>query len=246
MPEWFENDEFWSSWFEYVFDEERFGQAKTEVDNLYALAGFDGGRVLDLACGPGQHAIEFAKRGCEVTGVDSSPFLLSKAMERAREMSVEVEWVQQDMRSFERSETFDIAINMFSAFGYFEDKSDDIQVLERLYSSLAPGGVLVIDVVGKEWLARHFEATSSNKAEDGTLMITRREIIEDWTRIRSEWIQLKDGEATTFVSQINVYSGQELKVFLEDVGFGSVALYGDLEGNEYGIDVQRLIAVARK
>jgi hypothetical protein len=48
------------------------------------------------------------------------------------------------------------------------------------------------------------------------------------------------------VSQINVYSGQELKGFLEEVGFGSVALYGDLEGNEYGIDVKRLIAVARK
>jgi SAM-dependent methyltransferase len=246
MPEWFEDDEFWSSWYPYVFTEERFDQAVKEVEQLLALASFEGESALDLACGPGRHAIELAKRGYQVTGVDRSPFLIDKAIQRAHAAGVKVEWVQQDMRSFERPDAFDIAINMFSAFGYFEDKSEDIKVLKRLHSSLVPGGVLLIDVVGKEWLARHFDATSSSRAKNGTLMITRREIIENWTRIRSEWILVKDDEVKSFESQINVYSGQELKGLLENVGFESVALFGDLEGNEYGIDVKRLIAVARK
>ncbi len=246
MPEWFEDDEFFSIWYPYVFTAERFDQAEQEVDQFLSLASFKEGRVLDLACGPGRHAIELAKRGCQVTGVDRSPFLISQAKKWARAADVEVEWVQQDMRSFERPDAFDFAINMFSAFGYFADRSEDTLVLKRLYSSLVLGGVLVIDTVGKEWLARHFDETSSSREKNGTLLITRREIIEDWTRIRSEWILIKDDEVKSFESKINVYSGQELRGLLEDVGFENVALFGDLEGNEYGIDVKRLIAVARK
>ena len=246
MPEWFEDDEFWSTWYPHVFNEERFDQAVTEVDQLLVLSGFEVGTVLDLACGPGRHAIEFAKRGCQVTGVDRSPFLLSKAVGRAKTAKVDVEWVEQDMRIFERPETFDLAINMFTAFGYFEDKSEDLQVLERLHNSLVSGGILVIDVISKEWLAGHFEAASSSEAEDGSLLITRREIIDDWTRIRSEWILLKGDEAMSFDALINIYSGQELRDRLESVGFEDVELFGDLDGNEYGLNVKRLIAVARK
>jgi SAM-dependent methyltransferase len=246
MTEWFEDDEFWSTWFPYVFTSERFDRAVTQVDQLLALTSFKGGSVLDLACGPGRHAIELAKRGYKVTGVDLSQFLLSKAMERARAAEVEVEWVEQDMRTFERPNSFDLAINMFTAFGYFEDKSEDLQVLNQLHNSLVPGGVLVIDVISKEWLARHFEATSSSKTEEGSLLINRREILDDWTRIRSEWILLKDAEVKSYESKITIYSGQELRDRLESVGFKSVELYGDLEGNEYGTEVKRLIAVARK
>jgi len=246
MTEWFEDDEFWATWFPYVFTAERFDRAVTQVDQLLALTSFKGGSVLDLACGPGRHAIELAKRGYQVTGVDLSQFLLSKAKERALAAEVEVEWVEQDMRTFERPTAFDLAINMFTAFGYFEDKSEDLQVLKLIHSSLVPGGVLVIDVISKEWLAGHFEATSSSKTEDGSLLITRREIIDDWTRIRSEWILIKGAEVKSFESQITVYSGQELRDRLEGVGFEIVELYGDLEGNEYGMDTKRLIAVARK
>lgn len=75
MSAWFEDDEFWSTWFPYVFSEKRFDQAVTEVDHLLALTNFERGRVLDLACGPGRHAIELAKRGWPV---------ISKGLRRAR------------------------------------------------------------------------------------------------------------------------------------------------------------------
>ena len=108
------------------------------------------------------------------------------------------------------------------------------------------GGALVIDVVGKEWLARHFEATSSTKHEDGSLMINQREVFDDWTRIRNEWILLRGGDVQTFEFHHTVYSGQELRDRLEDAGFQSVKLYGDLDGSPYGPDAKRLIAVGRK
>lgn len=246
MPEWFEDDRFWSTWYPYMFTQERFDQAQSEVDQLLALVGIEGGSVLDLACGPGRHAIELAKRGFKVTGVDRSPFLLSKAVERAREADVEVEWVEEDMRTFERRGAFDLAINMFTAFGYFDDKSEDLEVLNRLHISLVNDGMLVIDVISKEWLAKHFMPTSSNRTEDGSLVINRREIFDDWTRIRNEWILLRGDVVETFEFHHTIYSGQELRDRLEEVGFAGVKLFGDLEGNAYGTDARRLIALGRK
>ena len=43
-----------------------------------------------------------------------------------------------------------------------------------------------------------------------------------------------------------LYSGQELQDRLEQTGFGEVRLFGNLDGEEYGPEARRLIAVARK
>jgi len=246
MTAWFEDERFWTTWYPYMFTAERFDSAASEVDQLLALVGLESGSVLDLACGPGRHAIELSKRGFRVTGVDRSPFLLSKAKERAREAEVDVEWVEEDMRSFERQGAFDLAINMFTAFGYFDDKSEDLEVLKRLQHSLVQGGRLVVDIISKEWLAKNFLPTSSTKTGDGTLIIDRREIFDDWTRIRNEWILIKGGAVESFEFHHTIYSGQELKDRILAAGFSEVRLYGDLAGNPYGTEARRLIAVARK
>lgn len=54
------------------------------------------------------------------------------------------------MRSFIRPLSYDLVLNMFTSFGYFDDKKDDLKVLENVFVSLKPGGFLLIDVMGKE------------------------------------------------------------------------------------------------
>jgi hypothetical protein len=72
------------------------------------------------------------------------------------------------------------------------------------------------------------------------------EVIDNQTRIRNEWILLRNGKVRSFKFYHNHYSGQELRDLLEQVGFIDVRLYGTLAGDEYGPNAQRLIAVARK
>ena len=105
MSQWFEDETFWDKLYPFMFPERNFAIAADEVDGILDLAGIEDGRVLDLACGPGRHAITLAKRGFRVTGVDLSTALLQKARDRARAAQVEIEWVQQDMRRFVRPET---------------------------------------------------------------------------------------------------------------------------------------------
>ena len=246
MKEWFENEEFWIEMYPYLFTEERLEDAEEQVEKIIELAGVKGGNVLDLCCGPGRHSVVLARRGFFVTGVDRSPFLLEKAKVRAKAEGVSVDWVQQDMREFSRPGHFNLVINMFTSFGYFDDRKDDLLVLRNIYESLVPQGVCVIDVIGKERLAGMFMPTTSDKFDDGTLLIQRHEIYDDWSRIRNEWILLRGDRAQTFDFHHSVYSGQELKGLLSQTGFSEIRLFGNLDGDEYGRKARRLIAVARK
>ncbi len=207
---------------------------------------FQGESILDLCCGPGRHSVLLAKRGIKVTSVDITPFLLKKARERAIAEGVQVEWVQKDMRDFVRDASYDLVLNMFTSFGYFEKEDDNLRVLRNIYRSIKPGGSCLIDVVSKEWLAKVFQPTSSSDEEDGTILVQRREVVKDWGRIKTEWILIKDGETRTFAFEHSIYSGQELKDRLEQTGFKNLRLYGSLDGEEYGVDSKRLIAVAQK
>ena len=206
----------------------------------------DSGPVLDLCCGPGRFSIPLAQRGFQVTAVDRSPFLLDKGAERAAHRNLNIEWVEKDMREFERPEAFDLVLNLYTSFGYFNDKDEDVRVLRRILGSLKPGGRLVMDLMGKEKLARIFQPTTSEKLEDGTLLVQRHEVFDEWSRIRNEWIFIKGSEVRTFEFHHTVYSGQELKDRLLAVGFGDVKLYGSFEGEEYGRESTRFVAVARR
>ena len=246
MPEWFEDDSFWVDLYPYLFPEERLTAGEEQVEKILRLTGIEQGAVLDLCCGPGRHSIPLTRHGFTVTAVDRTAFFLDKARERAAEARVAIEFVLEDMRRFVRDAAFDLATNLFTSFGYFDRKEDDLAVLSNLHASLRSGGALVVDVVGKEWLARHFQPTISQKFADGALFISRHEIFDDWTRIRNEWTLIREGRVKTWVFHHTLYSGQEFRDLLERAGFRSIALHGDLDGNPYGLEAKRLVAVARK
>jgi SAM-dependent methyltransferase len=244
--EWFEDETFWRELYPYMFPPERFAAAPGQVDQVLSLARSSGGALLDLCCGPGRHAVEFARRGFRVTGVDRSPFLLQRARERAAETGITVEWVQADMRRFERASAFDVVCSLFTSFGYFEREDEDLEVLRHVQESLKPGGVLVLEVLGKERLARVYQPTVCAEFPDGALLLQRHEIRDDWSRVRNEWRLLKDGQYRTFDFEHTIYSGRELKERLLASGFPEVQLFGDLGGTAFGVDSARLVAVARK
>jgi len=169
-----------------------------------------------------------------------------KARRKARAAKIKVEWIQMDMRDFARENVFDLVLSMFTSFGYFDDKDEDSLVLRNIFNSLRSGGVFLIDVMGKERLAKILQPTTSDILPSGTKLIQRHEIFDEWTRIQNEWILIRNGRAKSFKFHHTIYSGQELRDRMTQVGFKDVRLYGNLDGDEYGPNALRLIAVARK
>jgi len=230
----------------YVFPLERMAAAEGQVSGILALTGVNGGAVLDLCCGPGRHAVEFARRGFAVTGVDRSGFLLERARERADAAAVEVEWVLDDMREFARPAAFGLACNLFTSFGYFQREEDNLRVLRNIRQSLQEGGTLVMDMVGRERMERQGVEPRHTHFADGAVLIQQPHVNQDWTRLDNDWTLVRGGQSRSYRFEHYLYSGPGLEERLLSSGFASVRLYGDLEGSGYGPEALRLVAVARK
>jgi len=253
MPELAEAEEFWRTLYPFLFSDESFRIAATEVDRMLELIDFKGGDILDLACGAGRHSLVLAKKGYRVTAVDWSPYLLEKANEKAKADNVEVEFVHGDMRQFNRPEAYDLVLSMCTSFGYFDDKEDDLRTLGNIHRSLKPGGTLVMDLVTKELMARDYTPIVSGWGPMGSFgtnageaLIEMHDIYDGWSRIRNQWLLVKGDHVRKFEFAHRIYSGQELKDRLEQVGFRNVKLSGDFRGNDYGIKAKRLVVVASK
>jgi len=105
-----------------------------------------GDRVLDLACGSGDHARRLARRGLDVLGVDIAPSLVAHCREQAtREELATVRFVQGDMRELAYEDRFDAVLLLSGSFGFF-DEATNRDVLARMSRALKLGGRLLIDV----------------------------------------------------------------------------------------------------
>jgi SAM-dependent methyltransferase len=243
---WHEKESFWEAAGPVLFTEGRWENAPWEVEAMLALLGLSpGARVLDLCCGVGRHSLELARRGFQVTGVDRTEVYLAEARGRASKEGLEVEFVREDMRTFVRPEAFDAVINYFTSFGYFESEGDDRRVVENAHSSLRPGGLLLIDMMGKEILARIFSERGWRE-EDDVLILEERKVAPDWSSVYNRWIILKGGERREVTLTTRQYSAAELSKLLKGCGFDRVAVYGDLSGAPYDMQAKRLVVVAQR
>jgi len=197
MAVWHEDESFWLEHGPLMFHAQRWEGTGVEIDGVIALLGLaPGAKILDLPCGPGRHSIELARRGFAMTGVDRTEQYLDEARCRADAAGVSVEWRQADMREFREPEAFDAAINMYTSFGYFVDQAEDLRVLENFCASLKPGGRLLMELMGKEVLARTFQQRVWKELPDGTHLLSETKICNDWSWVEGRWLVLRNGSLT--------------------------------------------------
>lgn len=244
--DWHQNERFWEAAAASLFDEEAWRTAAADARRLFEWLDLDrGSSVLDLGCGPGRYALPLARLGCEVTGVDRTEAFLEEARRRAVEDGVDLELVRADMREFVRPGAFDVAISMLTSFGYFEDPADDLMVLGGVLESLRPGGVLLIDTIGKEVLGRIFQPRDWKRAGDEVWLFERRPV-RAWSWMENTWIRIHEGTVESFEIGHRLYSAFELGTLAQAAGFTETAAYGDLGGKPYDETATRLVVLARK
>lgn len=104
------------------------------------LRELGGDSVLDAGCGTGRVAVELARRGHAVTGVDAD----SSMLDAARAKDGEVRWLLADLVDLDAhvDEVFDVVLLAGNVM-IFLDRGTEAQVLARLVDRLAPNGLLV-------------------------------------------------------------------------------------------------------
>lgn len=194
-------------------------QISAEVDFIEQSLGVaKGGVVLDLACGSGDHAIELASRGYAVVGYDLSVTMLAQAQEIAQERDQKLNFLQGDMREMAFEETFDGIYCWSSSFGYFEEEKN-INVAQRMFKALRPGGTLLLDVANRDYIA---EQTPSSVWFEGDSCVCMDDAQVDWITSRlkvKRTVMLDDGRSKECNYSVRLYGLHELGKLLHDVGF---------------------------
>jgi ubiquinone/menaquinone biosynthesis C-methylase UbiE len=204
-----------------------------------------GAALLDLCCGPGRHAVEFARKGLAVTGYDFSEEYLEEAAARAREKKVKLRLLRGDMRRLKFKGEFDAAVNLFTSFGYFQKFSDDLLTLKGVARALKPGGLFLLDIVHGDFLRAEFNPHPWQDMGDHYLLaeieMKKDGAFNTWTTVYKEPREILK---RTFFNRL--YDKRRISSALLKAGLKPLKFWGGFHGLPLSPKRNRLIVLARK
>ncbi|MGH2575778.1 MAG: class I SAM-dependent methyltransferase [Ignavibacteria bacterium] len=209
-------------------------------------------KVLDLACGSGRHSVLFAKKGFYVRGIDLSKYLISQAKlnldKEYKRYRSNLQFEIKDMRKFEYPGEFDLAVNIFTSFGYFENDRDNEKVIKCVSASLKKNGYFVLDFLNRYFLLKNLVPFDSAK-EKGRLITQLRKIKDNF--VVKDIVIIKKHRTKNiyrlFQEKIRLYTFQDFKRMFYKFGLKITNIFGDYYGNRFSKNISpRLIIFARK
>jgi cyclopropane fatty-acyl-phospholipid synthase-like methyltransferase len=203
-----------------------------------------GSRVLDVPCGNGRHAVELARRGCHVTGVDLSTEFLDLAHQAAAAANVDIEYRQSEMRDLPWTGEFDAAYCWGNSFGYL-DYAGVGTFLAALSRALKPGGRIAIDsCVTAEAILPTLHRQRWHRTGD-LVILSEPHYLGAESRLDVEYTSIQNGAIETKRASSYVFTAAEQVRMIEAAGFDIVALNGGIAGEEFVLGSPRLVIVAR-
>ncbi|WP_437876545.1 methyltransferase domain-containing protein [Sorangium sp. So ce513] len=221
---------------------------RREVDFIEERLGVEKGAViLDLACGAGGHAIEIASRGYSVVGYDLSLAMLARAADDAQDRGQKLNFLQGDMREMTFEETFDGVYCWSTSFGYFDDEKN-ADVLARIRRALRSGGMLLLDVVNRDYVASRQPSLVWFEG-DGCVCMDEMQVDFFTSRLKvKRTVMFEDGRSREIDYSIRLYGLHELGKMLHDTGFKVTEVTGHPAhpGVFFGSESPRLIVLAER
>jgi SAM-dependent methyltransferase len=221
-------------------------EAEQMMDLISKTIGHDPSRrVLDVGCGSGRHSISLAKQGfTKVTGIDLSPTLLEEAKDAAAQAGVEVKFLQRDMRDIPEEE-YDLAINLFTSFGYFADDSENEEVISSVAKRLVGDGHFVIDFFNSHYLRSHLVAHDERFLPGGKRLEQMRWIENG--RVEKRMLIRSGEEASEYIESVRLYELPDFERMFRNAGLRLTHVFGSYTGEEFNPAASsRLIMFARR
>jgi SAM-dependent methyltransferase len=221
MEDWF-SKWFDSDYYHILYSHRDYNEAKAFIDALDRLFNFrPEQKALDAACGRGRHAIYLYEKGLEVTGIDLSEKSIEYAKQSARKG---LDFLIHDIRYPLRKEGFDFVFNLFTSFGYFENKEDNFLAIQAFSENLMPNGYLVLDFLNTEKAVNRLVREDCKIVGGIVFHITRR--IEGDFLIKE--IHFEDqGKKNHFYEKVRMIRVEEFGNYFKLAGFSVEKLFGD-------------------
>jgi SAM-dependent methyltransferase len=199
-------------------------------------------KILDLCCGQGRHALELAQSGHKVYGIDLSRTLLEVAKyKKNKEQSLY--FIQADMRYLPVNQSFDLLLNLFTSFGYFETDAENESVFCQFNQALKPGGFFVFDYLNSTFISKNL--IPYHKERIGGLIVEQERFIEA-SRVQKIIKLNREGEQSVFYESVKMYEPEQLRTMINSAQLDILFTFGDYSGSKFTHDSPRLIFIGRK
>jgi SAM-dependent methyltransferase len=248
MPEWVTAA--FGEWYSTVYGHRDEAEAALLIATLAREVDLRGLRILDVACGTGRHLRYLLTAGASAVGVDLSPVLLAEARRTVGGARGVPSLVRGDMRALPfRESSFDGVTSLFTSFGYFS-AAEDRAVLAGCARVMRPGGFLLLDFLNRDFVLAHHNPKSDRTAagyrivEERWLTAGERQAIKR-VRIYSAGGGPREGEpregescegescVADYEERVHLYTGEELRVWLEECGLSPRREWGDYDGTPF-------------
>lgn len=247
VNQWYKNF-FEKYYFPFLSERKTSLDTEKEVRFIVDILGLkNSGKILDLACGSGRHAIELARNGYSVVGIDLNKDCLITAKREAKKAKLPLSFLQGDMRSIPFNEEFDVVISMFSSFGYLETEEDNDRVLREIFKSLEAKGFLLLDLQNKNWILKNVPAKTWDEQE-GLFLLEKRKYDAESKIYNNEITIVSPRKKTEKVySSVRLYELLEIRDKAERSGFKILKVFGDYDKSKFNIQKsRRMIILAQK
>ena len=189
--------------------------------------------ILDIGCGTGRHAIELAKRGFRVTGIDLSESQLARAGQKAAAAGVSVDFQKHDARDLPFNNEFGLVIMICEgAFSLMETDEMNFQILTQAFNALAKNGKFIFTALNglfplfhsvKEFIeSKNSDTTFTPKEQAFDLMTFREHSVVN--------VNDDDGNAMTLHTNERYYVPSEITWLLSSLGFSAIDIFGAKPG----------------
>lgn len=212
------------------------------LEDVIKVSGCSTPTLLDIACGTGRHALEMARRGYCVTGVDISEDMLFVARDSSIAEGIKIQYDQCDMGEINYSNQFDIAYIFFNTMGLLTSNDAILDFLDRIYAALRPNGLFVFQV-GNLW-SYIAEGNFSNSVYENQQekqgvkrKLVMHMIIGPYNNIyrmhydKSFWRDRKKLEPKSEDIDLRIFSLNEIDLLLEYSGFQRLKVFGATDFN---------------
>ena len=225
-------------------------QIMDDVDFLERILHLQkGNKVLDQCCGNGIIALELAKRGYFVQGVDITPSYIESAQNNASQSDADVHFICSDAGLYQSFDC-DAVFNWWTGFGYFDDDEQNTALIDAAYHSLCSGGLYLLDIPNYNGVLRHFKPTmvDTYHTDIGLIELTRHTEFDVYRgRMEKLWEYRCEKELlATHHSSVRIYTSHEIVDFFTKAGFINIKLLGNQQGESLHLDHLRCMCIGEK
>lgn len=196
-------------------------------------------KILDAACGPGRYSYHLAKQGFDVTGFDLAMPLLKITRDKLTNLGIQPKLFRSDIRNVPLQGKFDLILNMFTSFGYFDDDDENFKFIKSARKLLKPDALFVLDYLNDIFVRENLVPHSTKEIQGKT--ITENRFIRNG-RVEKEISISGDDGMANFLESVKLYDKDFLMTTIKDLGYSVKEVWGGYEGEPFDRNSsQRLI-----